>query len=146
MNWHRENLKLYHKNNRLNGEHNQVIRRSITVDDENNKKINEIRASYLKANLELDFTRAVNMLIALATHYLSKEPKTLPSDVSKIIETYFRGSQDLELAATQDEEWTKWLQYEFPKLTKRIQELDRQTAAETKKDAQRREGAVQTEK
>lgn len=40
-------------------------RRTITVDDTIHLLVNRVRARFLDANIELDYTRAINMLLAL---------------------------------------------------------------------------------
>jgi hypothetical protein len=118
-----------------------VIRRSITVDDRNNKDINELRAAFIKHDMELDFTRAVNMLMALAIRRIVKDD--LSPEENKIIDKYVHGAHDLEIAAMDDEQWNKWLEYEYPKMVKRLNQLDRERTKRAEGLHKGEKGAVQ---
>lgn len=49
-------------------------RRTITVDDTVHLLVNRVRARFLDANIELDYTRAINLLLALGLKTYNTNP------------------------------------------------------------------------
>ncbi|MGH9878188.1 MAG: hypothetical protein ACREBU_04880 [Nitrososphaera sp.] len=105
------------------GEEHHVIRRTITVDDANNRFINILRARLLeKSDMEVDFTTAVNMLLALARIRWNNEAK-FTEEENKMLNRYTSGTPELQIEALSDAQQDKWLKYQLPKIMKRLEEL-----------------------
>ena len=121
-----------------------MIRKSITVDDENNENLNQLRGRLLlEKGIDLDFTRTVNMLIAMALYRIANTTD-LPAEELNILNKYIFGFKELELEALGDEHWNKWIQYEYPKMIDQLAKMQKKSR-KPKHDAQRREGALPAE-
>ena len=94
-----------------------MIRRTITIDDGLNQAIQQFRAEYLKQNVELDYTTAVNMLAWLGLNRLASATTNPLTQVESNVFQAFLAYDQLRLEAAVDElgdrfmkAWTKTLQ------------------------------------
>jgi hypothetical protein len=100
-----------------------VKRRSVTFDDQNDQNLNQLRGRLLtERNKELDFTSAVNMVLALGFDRLAS--KDLKDKEYEIINNYVFG-YSLKMAALDDEHWNAWIEYEYPRMIKRLERLEK---------------------
>lgn len=76
------------------------IKRSLTIDEPLHAAINKARAMFIDRNIDLDYTRAANLLLALGARRMSEGPwddKTMET-----IRAYI-GSEELRMEAISDE-------------------------------------------
>ena len=90
------------------GEGNQVIRRTITVDDYVNRAINYLRGNMLVASgQELDFTTMINMFAEIGILWFSKAgekgDQALRDPIIKHITAKYWDKNNLQLAAIGDQ-------------------------------------------
>ncbi len=69
-------------------------RRSLTIREENNKKIQYIRSQFLYSNIDIDYTTMVNIFIELGDMVLKSD--TYNTDIENILKKYL-GDIDKEI-------------------------------------------------
>jgi hypothetical protein len=109
----------------------KVKRRSVTFDDQNEQNLDQFRGRLLaERNKELDFTSAVNMVLALGFNRLAS--KNIQDDEYEIINNYVFGYK-LKMASLDDEHWNTWIEYEYPRMIKRLERLEKKTQSDSVK-------------
>ncbi len=100
-----------------------MSRRTITIDDGNERNLNQLRGWLLtKENLEVDYTSAVNMVMALGFNRMAEG--NLTSTEIEISNNYILG-KSLQAEALDDQHWNYWIDSVYPKMIKRYNELER---------------------
>lgn len=112
-------------------------RRSVTFDDQNDQNLNQLRGRLLvERNKDLDFTSAVNMVLSLGFNRLAS--KELKDSEYEIINNYLFG-YNLKMAVLDDEHWNAWIDYEYPRMIKKLNRLEKKSQSNSgkgkKKDA-----------
>lgn len=109
----------------------KVKRRSVTFDDQNEQNLDQFRGRLLaERNKELDFTSAVNMVLALGFNRLAS--KNIQDDEYEIINNYVFGYK-LKMASLDDEHWNTWIEYEYPRMIKRLERLEKKSVSNSVK-------------
>lgn len=101
----------------------KVSRRTITIDDDNERNLNQLRGWLLtKKNMDLDYTSAINMALALGFNRITKG--NLEPNEIKITNHYIHGS-DLKIASLDDEHWNLWIENAYPEMIKKLEKLEK---------------------
>jgi len=107
---------------------NKVLRRTVTIDDENHHDMNQLRAWFLTEKLkDLDFTSTVNMLLNLGLNRF--RGKDLDDEEYDIINKYVFGFSELKTESLSDEHWNQWLEYQYPKMIKQLQQIEKKSTS-----------------
>ena len=76
------------------------VKRSLTIDEPIHAAINKARAKFLDSNIDIDYTRAANMLLALGARRFSEAP--WDDKTTETVLTYLK-SEELKMEALSDE-------------------------------------------
>lgn len=90
--------------------------------------MNQLRAWFLTEKLkDLDFTSTVNMLLNLGLNRF--RGKDLDDEEYDIINKYVFGFSELKTESLSDEHWNQWLEYQYPKMIKQLQQIEKKSTS-----------------
>ena len=115
----------------------KMTRRTITIDEQNERNLNQLRGRLLTdENTELDYTAAVNMVIALGFNRIAEGD--LKETEKGIANKYIFGTE-LKIDALNDEHWNYWIDNVYPEMEKQYQELlqEKESHGSSDKEKQR---------
>ncbi|MCV0372412.1 MAG: hypothetical protein K5793_02530 [Nitrosarchaeum sp.] len=102
----------------------KVTRRTITIEDENERSLNQFRGWLLtEKNRDLEYTRAINLVLALGFNRM-RDGNFTPKE-NKIVRKYFYDT-NLQIESVDDEHWNQWMEHVYPEVMAKIEKLEQQ--------------------